>query len=321
MAVKDSLYGEFNLEQVFYDLISTEAVQRLKYIHQGGASYLVNPSWNVTRYEHSIGVMLLVRKLGGSVREQIAGLIHDISHTAFSHVIDVVMKNPNQDYHDQIFPDIFYNSEIPDVLLKHGFAPEEILPIDQWPLLEQPLPDLCADRIDYTLRDLLSYKKISAAEKDSFLSELTVMDNRICIKNLKAAEWFAGAYYKEVIDFFLDPLNVFGYAVLSDLITEALTKEILTISDLRKNDEVVWNILSSSKDSVIVSKREQLSKRIVLDVKNYDYHTKKKIRIIDPLVCYKNQLRRGSEVSSKIASLKENALQRSSHGTYIWILD
>lgn len=51
----------------------------------------MNKEWNVTRFDHSVGVMLLVKKLGGSVEEQIAGLLHDVSHTAFSHVVDYVL--------------------------------------------------------------------------------------------------------------------------------------------------------------------------------------------------------------------------------------
>lgn len=90
MLVNDEIYGEYEVEAVLQDLIQSKPVQRLKGIHQGGASYLVNPKWNVTRYEHSMGVMLLIRRLGGSIEEQIAGLLHDVSHTAFSHVIDFV---------------------------------------------------------------------------------------------------------------------------------------------------------------------------------------------------------------------------------------
>jgi HD superfamily phosphohydrolase len=37
--------------------------------------------------------MLLVRRLGASLEEQIAALLHDVSHTAFSHVIDSVDHN------------------------------------------------------------------------------------------------------------------------------------------------------------------------------------------------------------------------------------
>ncbi|MGL5642811.1 MAG: HD domain-containing protein, partial [Paraclostridium sp.] len=88
--IVDYIYGEFELEDVLIELINCDAVQRLKYIHQVGATYLIKEELNVNRLEHSIGVMLLIRMLGGSLKEQIAGLLHDISHTAFSHVIDFV---------------------------------------------------------------------------------------------------------------------------------------------------------------------------------------------------------------------------------------
>ncbi len=61
MMILDSIYGKFNVEPIFEELINTKEVQRLKNIHQGGASYLVNPKWNVTRYEHSIGTMIFIR--------------------------------------------------------------------------------------------------------------------------------------------------------------------------------------------------------------------------------------------------------------------
>ena len=55
-----------------------------------------------TRYEHSVGVMLLVRRFGASLDEQIAALLHDVSHTAFSHVIDYVFNDhDHQSYHEE----------------------------------------------------------------------------------------------------------------------------------------------------------------------------------------------------------------------------
>ena len=40
MKINDRLYGEADLEPVLTDLIRSKAVQRLKGIHQGGASFL-----------------------------------------------------------------------------------------------------------------------------------------------------------------------------------------------------------------------------------------------------------------------------------------
>lgn len=63
MLVSDSIYGKHLVEGVLEELIVSKPVQRLKGIHQGGASYLVNEKWDVTRFDHSIGVMLLIKRL------------------------------------------------------------------------------------------------------------------------------------------------------------------------------------------------------------------------------------------------------------------
>jgi HD superfamily phosphohydrolase len=44
--------------------------------------------------------MLLIWRLGGSLREQLAGLLHDVSHAAFSHLIDHVLDVAEEDYHE-----------------------------------------------------------------------------------------------------------------------------------------------------------------------------------------------------------------------------
>lgn len=169
MFISDSIYGNYNIEKVLEELIKCQPVQRLKKIYQGGASYYVNKAWNVTRFEHSVGVMLLIKKLGGSIEEQIAGLLHDASHTAFSHVIDVVFDNQAEDYHETIYQQVIEESDIPEILEKHGFDYQRILfDHTKWTLLEQPAPELCADRVDYTLRDMYHYRQLSLSEVQYF---------------------------------------------------------------------------------------------------------------------------------------------------------
>lgn len=321
MKIHDSIYGSFDLEPVLAELIHTKPLQRLKNIHQGGASYLVNPKWNVTRFEHSIGVMLLIKKLGGSIEEQIAGLLHDISHTAFSHVIDFVLDNPEQDFHDQIFEKTIQLSEIPSVLQKHGFDILSILPIEKWALLEQPLPLLCADRIDYTLRDLSTYNMIPLDDVYKFVDKLRVINGKICLATIEAAEWFVKAYYTEVIDFFLHPLNVYGYAMLTDILKIAMDKEIIYFNDLLSDDSTVWKKLMESKDPDILQKVKAMSRDVIHDEDHYDIHQKKKVRIIDPLVLIGNdQIKKATEISTKVAELNQHALEKSLKGTFVRVL-
>ncbi|MGM7680800.1 HD domain-containing protein [Cytobacillus sp. Hm23] len=320
MKIIDSIYGEFIIEGVLEELINCKEIQRLKYVHQGGASYLVNEKWNVTRYEHSVGVMLLIRMLGGSTVEQIAGLLHDISHTAFSHVVDFVFENSKEDYHEKLFIDVIRDSEVPEILRKYGYNYKKLLfNMDQWTLLEQPSPELCADRVDSTLRDMYEYGQISLSSIRFFLDHLVVINGKMYVEELTAAEWFVETYYKEVIGFFLDPVNVFGYKILSKTMKLALVKNIIYRTDLLRTDEEVMELLRKAENPEINSLLSQLyeGKYVIEDERSFDFHLKKKLRLIDPSVWLDDKLRRSSQLSSKIRSMTDDAERKSKKGVYI----
>ncbi|RDI45668.1 HD domain-containing protein [Falsibacillus pallidus] len=323
MLIKDELYGEFHIEPVLEELIRSKPVQRLKGIYQGGASCFVNPEWNGTRYDHSIGVMLLIKKFGGSIEEQIAGLLHDVSHTAFSHVIDFVFKIDQEDFHEQIFNQVIEDSEIPMILQKYGYHHQDILnDIEQWTLLEQPAPELCADRIDYTLRDMYSYGKISIEEVHAFLDNLIVISGSLYIKDLNIAEWFVKTYYLEVIDYFLDPMNVYGYELLAKVIKRALDKKLLPFSILLKADQEAMYALKNLHDPEIQTLLKQLHPNVVVkeDDNQYDMHRKGKVRLIDPSVLIGARLLPASQVSENVKHMNAEAKSRSEKGRFIKVI-
>ncbi|WP_436371981.1 HD domain-containing protein [Cytobacillus sp. BC1816] len=322
MLIKDELYGEYKLEHVLEELISSRPVQRLMGVHQGGAGYLVNEKWNVTRYEHSLGVMLLIRKLGGSVEEQIAGLLHDVSHTAFSHVVDGVLENEAEDYHEHIFERVVLESEIPAILKSHHLDYERILFEDsQWTLLEQPAPELCADRLDYTLRDMYRYGHISLGEAHRFLNHLIVVDGQIYISDLQAAEWFVKTYYKEVIDFFMEPLNIFANDSLAKALKRSLEKEIIHLGDLLGKDEEVLMKMWESGDQEVRRPLEKMEHNVRAEENklDYDIHFKGKIRLIDPSVMINSKLIRASSLSDDVKNSGQKAYEKAKEGVYIKI--
>lgn len=323
MKIIDTIYGEFNIESIFEELISTKEVQRLKNIHQGGASYLVNPKWNVTRYEHSIGTMIFIRSMGGSIEEQIAGLLHDISHTAFSHVVDFALKNNDEDYHEKIYDTIINQSEIPKILKKNGYDYKDILfNEEKWTILEKSAPKLCADRIDYTLRDMYHYGYITKEEIDKFLKSLEVIDGEIVINSIEAAEWFVKTYYKEVIGFFMNPLNVYAYDKLSKAIKLSLDLNEIILDDLMKEDKYVYKLLEQSKSEEV----HKLVSSLNYDVKlvesklDYDIYQKQKLRIIDPTIKIGDSLCKISDRSNVAKSLTAEALQKANEGIFIKIV-
>jgi HD superfamily phosphohydrolase len=243
----DIFYGNFELEDILSDLISSAPVQRLKNVHQGGAVFLVSPHVSHSRYEHAIGVMLLVRKLGGSLEEQIAALLHDVSHTAFSHVIDYVLQKKGEDYHEQIFEQVIANSTIPAILTRHGFS-TSLLEDPKYTLLEMPLPALCADRIDYTIRDLYHFGVINIVEVHDFLNELAVQNGKIVVKSEKAASWIANKYLQLNKEYFRKPEHIYVNTKFSELIALGLEKGIIILSDLWKDDPAVLSMIKSNPD-------------------------------------------------------------------------
>ncbi|MBD3280344.1 HD domain-containing protein, partial [Candidatus Dojkabacteria bacterium] len=192
MKIIDTIYGEFSIEEdVLVDLIKTKSVQRLKGIDQAGYSqgFYKGPKGN--RYDHSVGVMLLIRKFGGSIEEQIAGLIHDVSHTAFSHAVDFALKSSSgdrQDFQDSVFEEFVAKSEIPKILRKHKHRLEEILDHKLFPMLERDLPEICADRIDYSLRDGVRLGIISRVEGLELLDALGFANGYWVFKNYRMAK-------------------------------------------------------------------------------------------------------------------------------------
>lgn len=322
MRIKDKIYGEFEVEDVLEELINTKVVQRLKNIHQGGAIYLVNPNWNITRYEHSVGTMIFIKMIGGTLEEQIAALLHDISHTAFSHVVDFALNKSNEDYHEEIFERIVESSDIPKILTKYGYDYKDILYNDnKWTLLERSAPALCADRIDYTLRDMYSYGYISLVAIQNFLESLQIVDKEIVINSISAAEWFVNTYYKEVIDFFLNPLNIYAYNRLATALKVALDNAIITLEDLLQDDNYVLNILKNSKNEEVLSLIQSLNYNVdvVENKEDYDIHQVNKLRLIDPTVIIDGIISKASERSSLIQILNEQALQKSREGAYVKI--
>ncbi len=324
MHIEDKIYGSFDInEEVLQELVASKPVQRLKGIHQGGASYLVNPEWNVTRYEHSVGVMLLIRMLGGSVEEQAAGLLHDVSHTAFSHVIDFVLDYENQDYHEEIFEEVISQSDIPEILERYDFNVEKVIDESNWKILEQPLPDLCADRMDYTLRDMYQQGMMSQKEIDSFLQSLRFNGEKVYVDNEEAAEWFVRFFYKEVIDYFLHPLNVYGYQVLSQSLRESLQRGVITREDFLLTDEELLQKVKRSEDSNVQLLLGKLHPNVEVEYNehDYDYSQHGKLRYIDPLVQFKDgDLVPVSQINHSVQEATAIAKKRSEKGTYVKVL-
>ncbi len=316
MQIEDSVYGVVEITQpVLLDLINTVAMQRLHGVLQHGVSALIGVTSTTTRFEHSMGTMLLVRRLGANLDEQIAALLHDVSHTAFSHVIDYVFDGHiDQNYHDDHKIDYVAHTDIPTVLTKHGLRWMDYMEEDSFPLLEQPSPQLCADRLDYFLRDSRDLGLADDDDVESALNHLTVDKGRIVVDDLESARWLGYTFIAADKASWANFREVGLYELTARAIRRGLAIGVLTDADLWGTDQPAWEKLRRSSDSKLQHnlQRVKASTRFVWDNQFPEFRVSTKLRSIDPGVLINGQVQLLSALDLTFAQARDKYLADNS---------
>lgn len=68
--VHDAIWGSINLHSWEVAILDMPLLQRLRRIHQTGLAFLIYPSANHTRFEHSIGVLAVATKIIENLNRQ-----------------------------------------------------------------------------------------------------------------------------------------------------------------------------------------------------------------------------------------------------------
>lgn len=299
MEFDDPVHGSMDVEEdVLKDLIQSRPVQRLRNVNQAGPQqyYLDKP---VTRFDHSVGVMLLLKDFGAPVEEQIAGLLHDVPHTAFSHLVDYVFRTDNHEYHERFMETVVRDSNIPDILDRHGFDLGYILDEENFPLLERDLPDLCADRIDYFLRD---WKVVGSGEVRYLRDHLGVDGDRFVLTDRDSGEEYALTYIRADERWWANPKELAIWELFSRAIRRAMDIGLLHEGDLFGTDDEVYRQLQDSGDDEIRRLLDRLDGgiEIEIDPEDPDFVAETKLRYVDPLVIEDGEVIRVTEYSGKL---------------------
>ncbi|NIP72740.1 MAG: HD domain-containing protein [Gammaproteobacteria bacterium] len=288
MRYVDAIYGTVEIaEPALLDLMKTDAVGRLKGVSQHGITSHLGITPPFSRFEHSVGAMLLVRQLGASIDEQIVALLHDISHTAFSHVIDFVFDDHSgQRYHEETKEAFVASSDIPAIMDRHGMDWREYLDETRFPLLEQPSPALCADRLDYFLRDLELLNLADGDEIQAAVASLVVKEGKIVVNNLDAARWLAYTFIETDRASWSSFREVGLYQLTAEAIKAALDLELIGEADLWGSDADLWGKLSSARHPEVQRLLHLVTPgtRFVWDEERPEFTVSTKVRSIDPAV-------------------------------------
>ena len=307
----ETFYGPIEVEEpVLLELIDTPIFQRLKNIHQYGVSYYTTHKEEYNRYDHSIGVFAILRVNNCSLEEQIAGLLHDVSHTVFSHVGDWIFGKEHQekDYQNSIHPFFLERSGLANILGKYGITVDQILPNgDLFPALENSLPNLCADRIDYNIQGAYYQDFITYEEAKLIFADLRFINNR----------WVS--HYPELMvkltrfSLFMtqhcwgSPSNYLVSRWLADAILRGVCLGDLSYNELHfGTDHAIWDKLVLQKDPII-----EIKMKMIMNAQDYfsivdftdeaDYVIKSKFRGIDPWVVSAGECYRITELDKELA--------------------
>lgn len=318
MIINDPIYGKTTIKsKAAIEIIKSAPFQRLKKIAQYGIPDKYYFIKNITRYEHSIGTMILLNKLNASEKEQIAGLLHDISHTAFSHVIDWVIGKGGGDenFQDEQHKNFINSKALSKILRKYKFRPEEIFEYKEFGLLERPLPMPCADRVDYSLREF------SKRDAKFCITNLLNVDNKIVFKNKKSALVFALNYLNIQENHWGGFEANARYLIFANLLRYAIDQKIITFNDFWKFDKYIIERLEKSKDEKILKTLKILKNKSLRKYKMSKVLQKRKFRRVDPEFLEKGKLVTLSKVDKSFYKTLQRAKKDNDIGTPIPILE
>lgn len=251
----ETFYGVIEVDEpVLLELIESAPVQRLKKVRQYGIAYYTSFKEEYTRYDHSLGVFAILRLKNRPLKEQIAGLLHDASHTAFSHVGDYLFKMAfeKDSFQDSIHEEYLKKCGLGKILEKHGFTIQDVLPKKgNFPALEKELPDLCADRIDYNLQGAFYRGMLSKAETKEVFDGLKFQE--------RESEWIAeeSDALKKMARFALfmtvhcwgSPQNYVESESLSKALLRAVDIKLISSEEIfYGTDDDLWKKLTGSED-------------------------------------------------------------------------
>ncbi len=180
LTLRDPIHGFIETDELEAALVDSRPLQRLRFIHQLGLTFLVYPGAEHSRFSHVLGAMalagrmvdaLLAKSPGLLAPEErrrarrlarLAALFHDAGHAPFSHSAEELFEGGID--HEAMTARLLASDEISVLFERHG---EGLLPADVAALLAGNVAperrflaqvisgELDVDKMDYLLRDSL----------------------------------------------------------------------------------------------------------------------------------------------------------------------
>ncbi len=307
--------------------IATPAMQKLKEIHIICGTYyskMYDEMW-YSRLDHSVAVALIIWHFTKNKKQTLAGLFHDIATPVFSHTIDFM----NGDYENQESTEelttktIVQSKEIMTLLERDGIKVEEIDDYHHYPIADNDTPQLSSDRLEYTLSNGFGvvkklwnldeiqeiYQNIEVQKNEQGMQELGFRDIQMAEKFVSTMSTLSMLYRENK--------TKFSMQFLADCIKKMADKNLITVEDLYRlsEKEMIEKIENCPEDNIAECFKKwknatKIQENDIPPVGIYSVHIEKvKIRYINPLIrVSENEFVRISEVSRQAKLNIERAL-------------
>ncbi len=319
----DTIYGTGTItEPVLSELLQSSAFNRLKGINQYGVdNYIRVTKVPYTRHTHSLGVFMLLRMYGASLLEQIAGLLHDVSHTVFSHVGDhvsaqmrgVFLDQNATPYQDDKHLWLLSQTDIPAILGKYAIKLAAINhKNNQFYMLERSLPEICADRLEYNLYGGYIEGWITEREIKELLDALYYAHGEWFFDDAVQARTLGELSIKLCQDIFAAAWNIGAYEWAAKALLRAVKIGLISMHDIHfGQDDTIMALLQTSGDGEVQHALLMVMNAMALyepaDESAYDLSYRGKFRGINPWVKTTHGLERLTDVDPAYKERFEHA--------------
>ena len=202
----------FNIEE-YYKILSPQFPSFLeKYIELpimqrlSGIGLLCGTDWTAlyknrffySRLNHSVGVALIIWNFTKDKTQTIAGLLHDVSTTVFSHVSDFRKGDAltQTSTEEPTAKMILSDKKLCQLLQEDGISPKDVVDYHIFPIADNEIPCLSADRLEYmypsglALDGSWTMEEISKTYNDLIILKNEEGKDELGFKTLEVAELY-----------------------------------------------------------------------------------------------------------------------------------
>ena len=235
-------------------------MQRLKDVGMHcGCEYTSFPMFvgldNYSRYKHSVGCALIVWHFTQDRRQTIAALLHDIATPTFAHVVDFLNGDHlKQESTENGTVNIIASSpEIMTRLKEWNIELEEVADYHVYPIADNDSPKLSADRLEYTLSNLVNYRIAPTEKVKEWYDHLMVGKNEegeyeLMFDDFQIAEAFCLSAL-ETSKIYVADEDRFAMQTLSELLCKHITRGVLSKNDLYRTESEVIALLQQDEEA------------------------------------------------------------------------